>query len=79
LAFDVRGAMGAGCELVFSDKWDSEQILKTIVGKRVTHMHLVPIMFQRLLSLPQEVKDAHDISQVLCKLTDLLFCCSCEQ
>ena len=64
LAFDVRGAMGAGCELVFSDKWDSEAILKTIVDKRVTHMHLVPIMFQRLLSLPQEVKDAHDISHV---------------
>src|SRR5439155_8919559 len=56
LAFDVRGAMGAGCELVFYDKWDSEGVLKTIVDKRVTHMHLVPIMFQRLLALPDEVK-----------------------
>jgi long-chain acyl-CoA synthetase len=64
LAFDVRGAMGAGCELVFFDKWDSEGILKTITGKRVTHMHLVPIMFQRLLAVPQEVKDAHDIAHV---------------
>jgi len=64
LAFDVRGAMGAGCELVFFDKWDSEGILKTITGKRVTHMHLVPIMFQRLLSVPQEVKDSHNISHV---------------
>jgi long-chain acyl-CoA synthetase len=64
LAFDVRGAMGAGCELVFSDKWDSEAILRTIVDKRVTHMHLVPIMFQRLLALPDEVKAAHDISHV---------------
>ena len=64
LAFDVRAAMGAGCELVFFDKWDSEGILKTITGKRVTHMHLVPIMFQRLLSVPQEVKDEHDIRHV---------------
>ena len=39
-------------------------ILKTIVDKRVTHMHLVPIMFQRLLALPDEVKAAHDISHV---------------
>ena len=64
LAFDVRGAMGAGCELVFFDKWDSEGILDAIVEKRVTHMHLVPIMFQRLLALPDEVKARHDISHV---------------
>ena len=64
LAFDVNGAMGAGCELVFMDKWDSEQVLRTMVEKRVTHLHLVPIMFQRLLALPQEVKQAHDLSHV---------------
>jgi long-chain acyl-CoA synthetase len=64
LAFDVNGAMGAGCQLVFMDKWDSETVLRTIVEKRVTHMHLVPIMFQRLLALPDAVKQAHDISHV---------------
>jgi len=64
LAFDVRGAMGAGCQLVFMDKWDSENTLRTIVEKRVTHMHLVPIMFQRLLALPDEVKHRYDISHV---------------
>ncbi len=64
LAFDVRGAMGAGCELVFCDKWDSEGVLGAIVQKRVTHMHMVPIMFQRLLALPDEVKATHDISHV---------------
>jgi long-chain acyl-CoA synthetase len=64
LAFDVNGALGAGCQLVFMDKWDSEATLRTIVDKRVTHMHLVPIMFQRLLALPDEVKQAHDVSHV---------------
>lgn len=64
LAFDVNAALGAGCELVFLDKWDSEATLKTIADKRVTHMHLVPIMFQRLLALPDEVKKAHDVSHV---------------
>ncbi|HEY8003488.1 MAG TPA: AMP-binding protein, partial [Phenylobacterium sp.] len=64
LAFDVRAAMGAGCELVFLDKWDSEKVLGAIADRRVTHMHLVPIMFQRLLALPDEVKASHDVSHV---------------
>ena len=64
LAFDVGAAMGAGCPLVFLDKWDSEHTLRTIAERRVTHMHLVPIMFQRLLALPAEAKARHDISSV---------------
>jgi long-chain acyl-CoA synthetase len=64
LAFDVRGAMGAGATLVFLDKWDSEHVLRTIAARRVTHMHLVPIMFQRLLALPDEVKARYDVSSV---------------
>lgn len=65
LAFDVRAAMGAGVTLVFMDKWDSNEILRTISERRVTHMHLVPIMFQRLLALPPEVKAQHDVSHVV--------------
>jgi len=64
LAFDVRAAMGAGASLVFLDKWDSEHTLRTIDERRVTHMHLVPIMFQRLLALPAEVKAKHDVTSV---------------
>jgi long-chain acyl-CoA synthetase len=65
LAFDVRGAMGAGCQLVFMDKWDSELALRLIAEKRVTHLHLVPIMFQRLLALPDDVKAKYDIAHVI--------------
>jgi long-chain acyl-CoA synthetase len=64
LAFDVRAAMGAGCPLIFIDKWDSEHVLRTISEKKVTHLHMVPIMFQRLLALPDEVKARHDIGHV---------------
>ena len=64
LAFDVRAAMGAGCQLVFLDKWDSEQVLRVIHEKRVTHLHLVPIMFQRLLALPDEVKANYQTGHV---------------
>ncbi len=65
LAFDVRGAMGAGCELVFMDKWDSEAVLRLMHEKRVSHLHLVPIMFQRLLALPDDVKAKYDLSSVI--------------
>jgi long-chain acyl-CoA synthetase len=64
LVFDVRAAMGAGCPLIFMDKWDSEHVLATIDRYKVTHMHLVPIMFQRLLALPPEVKAKYDVSSV---------------
>jgi long-chain acyl-CoA synthetase len=64
LAFDVRASMANGVPLVFIDKWDSELVLRTIAEKKVTHMHLVPIMFQRLLALPDEVKARYDVSHV---------------
>ncbi|MEO8723073.1 MAG: AMP-binding protein, partial [Sphingobium sp.] len=64
LGFDVRAAMNSGASLVFLDKWDTEQVLRTISEMRVTHMHLVPIMFQRLLALPDEVKAKYKIDHV---------------
>ena len=64
LAFDVRAAMGTGSTLIFIDKWDSEQVLKTISEQKVTHLHLVPIMFQRLLDLPGEVKAKYPVDHV---------------
>lgn len=64
LAFDIRAAMGAGCPLVFLDKWDSENTLRTIQDRRVTHLHLVPIMFQRLLAVPEGAKARYDVSSV---------------
>jgi long-chain acyl-CoA synthetase len=64
LAFDVRAAMAGGATLVFIDRWDSEHVLKTISTRTVTHFHLVPIMFQRLLGLPEEVRARHPIEHV---------------
>ncbi len=64
LAFDVRAAMTQGTPLVFLDKWDSEGVLAAIARYRVTRAHMVPIMFQRLLALPAEVKAKYDISSL---------------
>jgi long-chain acyl-CoA synthetase len=62
LAFDVRASMAQGNPLVFMDRWDSEGVLAHIERHGVTRMHMVPIMFQRLLALPDEVKAKYDIS-----------------
>ncbi|HEX7759589.1 MAG TPA: AMP-binding protein [Caulobacteraceae bacterium] len=64
LAFDVRSAMAQGNPLVFMDRWDSEGVLRVIEKYRVTRAHLVPIMFQRLLALPDEVRARYDISSL---------------
>ncbi|MGX9181986.1 AMP-binding protein [Mesorhizobium sp. BHbdii] len=64
LNVDVQAALRAGATLVFRDKWDTEQVLQTIAARRVTHVHMVPTMFQRLLALPAEVKAKYDISSL---------------
>jgi long-chain acyl-CoA synthetase len=64
LAFDVRSAMAQGNPLVFLDRWDSEGVLQTIERYRVTRAHMVPIMFQRLLTLPEAVKTKYDLSSL---------------
>ena len=64
LAFDIRLPMAAGIPVVFLDKWDSEGVLAAIERYRVTRAHLVPIMFQRLLALSDEVKAKYDLSSL---------------
>ncbi|MEO8811543.1 MAG: AMP-binding protein [Caulobacteraceae bacterium] len=64
LAFDVRAAMAQGNPLVFLDKWESENVLRTIERHGVTRAHMVPIMFQRLLALPASVKAKYDLSSL---------------
>ncbi|MGH6956081.1 MAG: AMP-binding protein, partial [Caulobacteraceae bacterium] len=64
LAFDVRSSMVMGIPLVFLDRWDSEEVLRLIQKHKVTRAHLVPIMFQRLLNLPDEVRGKYDVSSM---------------
>jgi long-chain acyl-CoA synthetase len=64
LAFDVNSSMLMGIPLVFIDRWDSEGVLRTIEKYKVTRSHLVPIMFQRLLNLPDDVRAKYDVSSL---------------
>ena len=64
LLFDVTASANGGVPLVLLDKWDAETTLRTIGERKVTHLHMVPIMFQRLLALPEEVKAAYPVDSV---------------
>lgn len=64
LFFDIRWPVASGVQIVLLDKWDSESVLSLIQEHRVTHMHMVPIMFQRLLALPSNVRAHYDVSSL---------------
>ena len=44
------------------DKWTPEGMLALIDEYKVTHSHMVPTQFNRLLALPDDVKAKYDVS-----------------
>jgi long-chain acyl-CoA synthetase len=55
------GIVQDGGMLVLEQRFDAEQTLKLIGTHRLTHAYLVPTMYVRLLSLPPEVRERHDL------------------
>jgi long-chain acyl-CoA synthetase len=64
LAFSLGLPLLWGIGVVIMDGWDPEETLRLIEEHKITHTHLVPIMFHRLLSLPDDVKKKYDISSL---------------
>ncbi|MDP1641201.1 MAG: AMP-binding protein [Phenylobacterium sp.] len=64
MAGDVRKALVNGVPTVLLENWDNEKVLATIEARRVTRSHFVPIMFQRLLGLPEDVRARYDLSSL---------------
>jgi long-chain acyl-CoA synthetase len=52
------------CKIVLEPRFDPEDLLQLIERHKVTHMHMVPTMFVRLLRLPDEVKARYDLSSL---------------
>lgn len=55
-------AGGIGC--VVMERFDAEGCLDAIARHRVTHGQFVPVMFTRMLKLPQAVRDSYDVSSL---------------
>jgi long-chain acyl-CoA synthetase len=49
---------------VIMEKFDAERALALIEEHRVTHSQWVPIMFVRMLKLPEEVREKYDVSSM---------------
>lgn len=64
LAFSFAIPLSFGATVVLMDGWAAEETLRLIEEHRVTHTHMVPTMFHRLLSLPDEVRASHDLSSL---------------
>ena len=54
-----------GANVILQPRFDAEQLLQFIERYRVTHLHMAPIMFHRLLKLPDEVKSKYDLSSLV--------------
>jgi long-chain acyl-CoA synthetase len=53
-----------GHKVVLMDKWDAEDMLRLIEEHQVTHSHLVPTQFRRLLALTEQVRSRYDVSSL---------------
>lgn len=58
--FAVR--RGGGC--VLQPRFDAEELLQLIERYCITHLHMVPTMFVRLLKLPEEIRRRYDLSSL---------------
>jgi long-chain acyl-CoA synthetase len=64
LAFSLTVPLNEGVGVVLMERWDAEEALRLIERHHVTHTHMVPTMFHRLLRLPDEVKRRYDRSSL---------------
>ena len=53
-----------GATVILEARFEPEELLAMIERYKVTHIHMVPIMFNRLLRLPDEVKQKYDLSSL---------------
>jgi len=53
-----------GANVVVTPRFDAEELLALIERERITHLNMVPIMFNRLLRLPEAVKRRYDLSSL---------------
>ncbi|MPZ80686.1 MAG: AMP-binding protein [Actinophytocola sp.] len=60
----VANSVQLGHTAVLMDRWRPEEMLALIERHRVTHSHMVPTQFHRLLELPAETRSTYDLSSL---------------
>ena len=64
LSFSLIIPHSYGVPVVLMQRWDAEHALHLIQQHRITHCHMVPTMFHRLLALPAAVRSKYDVSSL---------------
>ncbi|MEM6702606.1 MAG: acyl-CoA synthetase [Acidobacteriota bacterium] len=62
-AYGLYAARGGGF-CVLQPRFEEEGLLRLIEEHKLTHLHMVPTMFVRLLKLPDEIKTKYDLSSL---------------
>jgi len=57
-------SMRLGGEVILQPRFDPEELLGLIEKEKITHLHMVPTMFVRLLKLPEAVRKRYDLSSL---------------
>ena len=57
LSFSLSAPITYGASVVLMERFDAAETLRLIERHQVTHTHMVPTMFHRLLALPAEIRD----------------------
>jgi long-chain acyl-CoA synthetase len=60
----TTAAVSAPGRVVLAPRFDAEDLLRLIDAERLTHVHLVPIMMNRLVRLPAAVRERYDLSSL---------------
>jgi long-chain acyl-CoA synthetase len=64
LAFSIALPLLYGVTVVVMEQWDPAETLRLIEQHGITHTHMVPTMFHRLLALPDDVRGKYDLSSL---------------
>jgi len=57
-----------GATVILQTRFDAQETLALVERYRVSHMHMVPTMFSRLVKLPDDVRRRYDLSSLRCVL-----------
>lgn len=60
----ARVALEMASVIVLMPRFEPQQLLELIERHRITHLSMVPIMFVRLLKLPEPVRTRYDVSSL---------------
>ena len=61
-------SLQVGHPVILMDRFDAEELLELVEKHRVTHSHMVPTQFRRLLALPIKTRDRYDVSSWRCAI-----------